>query len=222
MMMMRKKKFHSLTSQAAVFSSPSTRNPSESKFSLLLCCATFNIIMSLFWNSIDGVHLERVNAEQMAKRGIFVNVKPVNDNRNGGELGYNQALGGSGFFHLENENNLNSSSPTRKRDAFTKTPIKKVFQCWRAAAEIEKTFAATSTPLKWSWNIYSTSSSSVRYMQIIFFTYFRIKFSIVCYRSIISYVPLAHSLTRDEVNRENFNFSFNQERWHIHFVLLWF
>lgn len=80
--------------------------------------------MSLFWNSIDGVHLERVNAEQMAKRGIFVNVKPANDNRNEGELGYQVPMGG--FFHLENENNLNSS-PTRKRDAFTKTPIKKVF-----------------------------------------------------------------------------------------------
>lgn len=86
--------------------------------------------MSLFWNSIDGVHLERVNAEQMAKRGIFVNVKPANDNRNGGEFGYQAPLTslGGGFFHLENENNLNSS-PTRKRDAFTKTPIKKVFQC---------------------------------------------------------------------------------------------
>lgn len=93
---------------------------------------TFHIIMSLFWNSIDGVHLERVNAEQMAKRGIFVNVKPANDNRNGGgEFGYQarSAIGGGdggGFFHLENENNLNSS-PNRKRDAFTKTPIKKVF-----------------------------------------------------------------------------------------------
>lgn len=81
------------------------------------------------------MHLERVNAEQMAKRGIFVNVKPANDNRNGGELGYqvpmgdvvgSEGVGGGGFFHLENENNLNSS-PTRKRDAFTKTPIKKVF-----------------------------------------------------------------------------------------------
>jgi hypothetical protein len=89
--------------------------------------------MSLFWNSIDGVHLERVNAEQMAKRGIFVNVKPANDNRNGGEFGYQAraalSVGGGGdggFFHLENENNLNSS-PNRKRDAFTKTPIKKVF-----------------------------------------------------------------------------------------------
>jgi hypothetical protein len=89
--------------------------------------------MSLFWNSIDGVHLERVNAEQMAKRGIFVNVKPENDNHNGGEFGYQAAAAvlsasGSdgGFFHLENENNLNSS-PNRKRDAFTKTPIKKVF-----------------------------------------------------------------------------------------------
>lgn len=82
--------------------------------------------MSLFWNANDGVHLERVNAEQMAKRGIFVNVEPANDNRNRGEFGYQapRAFDG-GFFHLENENNLNSS-PTRKRDAFTKAPIKKV------------------------------------------------------------------------------------------------
>lgn len=79
--------------------------------------------MSLFWNANDGVHLERVNAEQMVKRGIFVNVEAANDNRNRGEFGY-QAFDG-GFFHLENENNLNSS-PTRKRDAFTKAPIKKV------------------------------------------------------------------------------------------------
>lgn len=123
---------------------PSTPyNPSKSKFFFRLfstvntTLTTFHIIMSLFWNSIDGVHLERVNAEQMAKRGIFVNVKPANDNRNGGEFGYQAggaaaALsvsgggGDGGFFHLENENNLNSS-PNRKRDAFTKTPIKKVF-----------------------------------------------------------------------------------------------
>lgn len=69
-------------------------------------------------------------------------------------------------------------------------------------------------------NIQQAPHSSV-HMQINFF-YFRIKFSIVCYRSIISYVLLARSLTRDEVNRVNFNFSFNQERWHIHFVFLRF
>lgn len=82
--------------------------------------------MSLFWNSNDGVALERVNVEQMAKRGIFVNVKPSNDN--GGEFGYQAPTTtfDGGFFHLENENNLNSS-PTKKRDAFTKAPIKKVF-----------------------------------------------------------------------------------------------
>lgn len=82
--------------------------------------------MSLFWNANDGVHLERVNAEQMAKRGIFVNVKAANDNRNRGEFGYQTPTAfDGGFFHLENENNLNSS-PTRKRDAFTKAPFKKV------------------------------------------------------------------------------------------------
>ena len=79
--------------------------------------------MSFFWDANDGVHLERVNAEQMSKRGIFVNVKPVNDNHEG-EFEYRKSLDGS-FFHLENGNNLNSS-PARRRDAFTKSPIRKV------------------------------------------------------------------------------------------------
>jgi hypothetical protein len=75
--------------------------------------------MSLFFNTDDGVHLERVNATQMAKRGTFVNVKPANDHRDGGEIDY---LEPPSFFQLEN--NL-SISPARGRDAFTKT-IRKV------------------------------------------------------------------------------------------------
>ena len=73
--------------------------------------------MSLFFNTDDGVHLERVNATQMAKRGIFVNVKPAND--------VNDDFGSrlSSFFH--SENNL-EFSPFRKRDGFTKTSVKKV------------------------------------------------------------------------------------------------
>ncbi|KAL7037952.1 hypothetical protein ACKWTF_009410 [Chironomus riparius] len=78
--------------------------------------------MSLFFNTDDGVHLERVNATQMAKRGIFVNVKPANDVDD--DFGSRR----SSFFHTEN--NL-EFSPFRKRDGFTKTSVKKdiIFDC---------------------------------------------------------------------------------------------
>ncbi|KAG5679676.1 hypothetical protein PVAND_009230 [Polypedilum vanderplanki] len=82
--------------------------------------------MSLFFNTDDGLHLERVNATQMAKRGIFVNVKSANDDH--------RVEGGIDFLEpppsfYEMENNL-SISPMRRRDAFTKT-IKKdiIFDC---------------------------------------------------------------------------------------------
>lgn len=76
--------------------------------------------MSLFFNTDDGVHLERVNATQMAKRGIFVNVKSANKNRDEGDFGYETP---SNFFQLENNLHI---SPSRRRDAFTKATIKKV------------------------------------------------------------------------------------------------
>lgn len=73
--------------------------------------------MSLFFNTDDGVHLERVNATQMAKRGIFVNVKPANN--------VDDDFGSRRSSFLYSENNL-EFSPFRKRDGFTKASVKKV------------------------------------------------------------------------------------------------
>lgn len=36
--------------------------------------------MSLFFNNEDGAHLDRMNAEQIGKRGIYLNVKPAPQN----------------------------------------------------------------------------------------------------------------------------------------------
>lgn len=33
--------------------------------------------MSLFFNTDDSVHIDRLNAEQMKKRGTFIDVKPI-------------------------------------------------------------------------------------------------------------------------------------------------
>jgi hypothetical protein len=77
--------------------------------------------MNLYFNADDGMHLEhRTSTVQMAKRGIFLNVKPANDdNQSGGELEYQKPK----LHHLENNRSI---TPTRKRDAFTKTHIRKV------------------------------------------------------------------------------------------------
>ena len=73
--------------------------------------------MSLFFNTDDGVHLERVNATQMAKRGIFVNVKPANN--------VDDDLENQHKCFFDSESNL-EFSPFRKRDGFTKASVKKV------------------------------------------------------------------------------------------------
>lgn len=76
--------------------------------------------MSLFFNTNDGVHIEQLNAEQSRKRGIFINVRPnVDDN---GKIQSEHQT--PSFIHLRN--NLNISPGERRREAFAKTPLKKV------------------------------------------------------------------------------------------------
>ena len=75
--------------------------------------------MSLFFNTNDGVHLDRVNATQMAKRGIFVNVKPADDATS--EIAARRRA--SSIFYLENNHNL---PPSLRRDDFAKVDAKKV------------------------------------------------------------------------------------------------
>lgn len=76
--------------------------------------------MSLFFKNDDGVHIERVNAEQSRKRGIFINVRPSVDDNGKIQSGHQTPS----FIHLRN--NLNISPGERRREAFTKTPLKKV------------------------------------------------------------------------------------------------
>lgn len=69
--------------------------------------------MSLFASTNDGgVHIERVNAEKIGKRGIFINVA----DDNGRTQSEHQT---AGFIRLRN--NLNISPGERRREAFTKT-----------------------------------------------------------------------------------------------------
>lgn len=77
--------------------------------------------MSLFFKNDDGVHIERVNAEQSRKRGIFINVRPNVDDNGKVQSEHHQT---PSFIHLRN--NLNISPGERRREAFTKTPLKKV------------------------------------------------------------------------------------------------
>lgn len=76
--------------------------------------------MSLFFNTDDGVHIERLNAEQMRKRGIFINVRPMVGDDNVKIQSEHQT---PSFIHLRN--NLNISPDEQRREAFTKTPSKK-------------------------------------------------------------------------------------------------
>lgn len=76
--------------------------------------------MSLFLNSDDRVHIERVNAEQMRKRGTFINVAPTALDDNGGiEQSEHQT---ASFIRLGN--NLNISPGEQRRAPFTKTSSK--------------------------------------------------------------------------------------------------
>lgn len=76
--------------------------------------------MSLFFNTDDGVHIERLNAEQMRKRGIFINVRAMDRDDNGKIQSEHQT---PSFIHLQN--NLNISPDEQRREAFTKTSPKK-------------------------------------------------------------------------------------------------
>jgi hypothetical protein len=76
--------------------------------------------MSLYFNTDDRVHIERVNAERSERRGIFINVQPSVDD-NAKKHSEHQT---PSFIHLRN--NLNISPGERRREAFTKSPLKKV------------------------------------------------------------------------------------------------
>lgn len=66
--------------------------------------------MSLLFNTNDGMYLEQVNATQMAKRGIFVNVQPADDG--------NHSRRSSVFFFDNNRKQI--------RDEMEKLPVKAV------------------------------------------------------------------------------------------------
>lgn len=71
--------------------------------------------MSFFASTNSGVHIERVNAEKIGKRGTFINV--MDDNAR--TQSEHQT---ASFARLRN--NLNISPGERGREAFTKTPSK--------------------------------------------------------------------------------------------------
>lgn len=76
--------------------------------------------MSLFFSQDDGVQIARLNAEQMGRRGIFINVRPTERYDNGKIQSEHQT---PSFIHLRN--NLNISPGEQRREAFTKAPSKK-------------------------------------------------------------------------------------------------
>jgi hypothetical protein len=75
--------------------------------------------MSLFFNTDDGVHIERLNAEQKKKRGIFINVQPIAKDDNGKIQSQHQT---PSFIHLRN--NLNISPGEQRRESYTKASSK--------------------------------------------------------------------------------------------------
>lgn len=75
--------------------------------------------MSLFFNNEDGVHLERMNAEQIGKRGVYLNVKPApQNNYNNSPPTYQQQQQQHHEKFNKFQNNI-GFPPAVKRDAFT-------------------------------------------------------------------------------------------------------
>lgn len=74
--------------------------------------------MSLIFSTDDGVHIEQVNAEQMGRRGIFINgaALPMVKDDNGKTQSEHQA---ASFIQVRN--NLNISPGRAEREGFTKT-----------------------------------------------------------------------------------------------------
>lgn len=78
--------------------------------------------MSLFFNIDDGMHIDRLNAEQMRKRGAFVHVKPFEARDDyGRKQSENQAAS-----IVYPRNNLSFSGAELKRESFMRTPPRKV------------------------------------------------------------------------------------------------
>jgi hypothetical protein len=90
--------------------------------------------MSLYFNTDDGMHIERVNAEQSRKREIFINVRPNMDDNRKVQLEHEHQT--PSFIHLRN--NLNISPGERRREAFTKTSSKKVREIKQCLGNKEK------------------------------------------------------------------------------------
>lgn len=79
--------------------------------------------MSFLFNSNDGVHIERLNAEQMRRRGLFINVAPTVKDESG-EKTQSQHQTPS-FISLRNNLNI-SPGEGAGREAFTKASSTKV------------------------------------------------------------------------------------------------
>lgn len=78
--------------------------------------------MSLFFSHDDGLHIERINAEEMRKRGYFINVVPMLRDDYGGTQSEHQVP--TTLARLRN--NLNISPGEHEREAFAQTSFKKV------------------------------------------------------------------------------------------------
>jgi len=94
--------------------------------------------MSLFFNSDDGVHLDRLNAEQMGKRGIFINVRPAVNDNNRKERWERELVPPSRFNHRQHH--LKNISAELRRDAAAKSATKKVNGAfsWRERVKSKK------------------------------------------------------------------------------------
>ncbi|CAO1403783.1 unnamed protein product [Diamesa tonsa] len=85
--------------------------------------------MSLFFNNEDGAHLDRMNAEQIGKRGLYLNVKPAPQNIYTNTPPTYQQNHHQKFKNFQN--NIGFPSAV-KRDAFTANVATKkdvIFEC---------------------------------------------------------------------------------------------
>lgn len=91
--------------------------------------------MSLFFNNEDGAHLDRMNAEQIGKRGIYLNVKPAPQNNYTNSPPTYQQQQHQKFNKFQNNIGF---PPAVKRDAFTaNVAIKKVyFNCYKYSTKV--------------------------------------------------------------------------------------
>lgn len=82
--------------------------------------------MSLFFSNDDGLHIERINAEEMRKRGYFINVHPNVAPMVRDDYGRTQSEHQAPSTLARLRNNLKISPDEHGREAFAQTSSREV------------------------------------------------------------------------------------------------